>query len=84
MPQAPLQSWFIASSMYPIWDHSVVYGIIRLVLDNIGGFPTFVGFVVCLYHMQLSYAAIGSSGWVTQMPKRLAQHHFWCWRWADS
>ena len=48
MPLAPLQSWFIASSMYPIWDHSVVYGIIRLVLDNIGGIPTFVGFGVCV------------------------------------
>ena len=33
---------------------------------------------------QLSRAAIWSSGWVTQMPKWLAQHHFWCWRWADS
>ena len=47
--------------MYPIWDHSVVYGIIRLVLDNIGGIPTFVGFVVCV---SLSHAAIMCSYWI--------------------
>ena len=38
VPPAPLQSWFIASSMYPIGDHSVVYVTIRLLFDNIGGF----------------------------------------------
>ena len=39
---------------------------------------------VCVYLMQLSHAAIGSSGWVTLMPKWLAQYHFWCWYWAAS
>ena len=39
---------------------------------------------VCVYHMQLSRAALGSSGWVTQMPKWWAQHHFWCWSWVAT
>ena len=59
MPPVPLQSWFIATSMYPIGDHSVVYVTIRLLFDNIGGIPTFVGFgCVCVYHRQISRAAI--------------------------
>ena len=51
MPLAPLQSWFIASSRYPIGDHSVVYVTIQLLFD-IGGILTFVGFgvFVCLSH----------------------------------
>ena len=64
MPSARLQSWFIASSMYPIGDHSVVYVTIRLLFDNIGGILTFVGFGVCVsitcsYHVQLSYPLAG-------------------------
>ena len=58
MPPAPLQSWFIVSFMYPIGDHSVVYVTIRLLLDNIGGIPTFVGFGVCVC---LSHVAITCS-----------------------
>ena len=58
VPPVPLQSWFIASSMYPIGDHSVVYVTIRLLFDNIGGIPTFVGFGVCVC---LSHAAITCS-----------------------
>ena len=52
MPLAPLQSWFIASFMYPIGDHSVVYVTIHLLFDNIGGILTFVccGVCVCLSH----------------------------------
>ena len=52
VPPAPLQSWFIASSRYPIGDHSVVYVTIQLLFDNIGGILTFVGFgvFVCLSH----------------------------------
>ena len=70
MPLAPLQSWFIASSMYPIGDHGVMFVTIQLLFDNIGGILTFVGcgVCVCVYHMKLSRAAIGSSGWVTQIP----------------
>lgn len=58
VPPAPLQSWFIASSMYPIGDHSVVYVTIQLLFDNIGGILTFVGFGVCVC---LSHAAITCS-----------------------
>ena len=56
MPLAPLQSWFFASSMYPIGDHSIVYVTIRLLFDNIGGIPTFVGFglCVCLSHVAIT------------------------------
>ena len=56
VPLAPLQSWFIASSMYPIGDNSVVYVIIWLLLDNIGGILTFVGFglCVCLSHVAIT------------------------------
>ena len=56
MPLAPLQSWFFASSMYPIGDHSIVYVTIRLLFDNIGGIPTFVGFglCVCLSHADIT------------------------------
>ena len=52
MPPAPLQSWFIVSSRYPIGDHRVVYVTIQLLFDNIGGILTFVGFgvFVCLSH----------------------------------
>ena len=86
MPPAPLQSWLIAFSMYPIGDHSVVYVTIWLLFDNIGGIPTFVGFEVCVC---LSHAAITCSNrilWLghQKTPKWLAQHHFWCWRWAVS
>ena len=55
MPPAPLQSWLIAFSMYPIGDHSVVYVTIWLLFDNIGGILTFVGFGMCVC---LSHAAI--------------------------
>ena len=48
MRPARLQSWFIASSMYPIGDHSILYVTIRLLFDNIGGITTFVGFGVCV------------------------------------
>ena len=48
MPPVPLQSWFIASSMYPIGDQSVVYVTIQLLFDNIGGILTFVGCGVCV------------------------------------
>ena len=58
MPPVPLQSWFIATSMYPIGDHSVVYVTIRLLLDNTGWIPTFVGCVVCVC---LSHADITCS-----------------------
>ena len=44
--------------MYPFGDHSIVYGIIRLLFDNIGGILTFVGFRVCVC---LSHAAITCS-----------------------
>ena len=44
--------------MYPIGDHSVVYGIIRELFDNTGGILTFVGFGVCVC---LSHAAITCS-----------------------
>ena len=40
------------------WGHSVVYVTIRLLFDNIGGIRTFVGFRLCVYHMQISSAAI--------------------------
>ena len=71
--------------MYPTGDHSVVYVTIRQLFDNTGGFRLLlVSGCVCVYHMQLSRAAIGSSGWVTQTPKWLAEHHFWSWRWAAS
>ena len=58
MPPAPLQSWLIAFSMYPIGDHSVVYVTIWLLFDNIGGILTFVGFEV---RVCLSHAAIPCS-----------------------
>ena len=54
MPPAPLQSWFIASSRYPIGDQSVVYVTIQLLFDNIGGILT-VGYGVCVC---LSHEAI--------------------------
>ena len=76
MPSARLQSWFRASSIYPIGDHSVVYVTIRLLFDNIGGILTFVGFGVCVYHMQISRAAIISSGWVTQNPEMVGTTSF--------
>ena len=44
--------------MYPIGDHSIVYGIIRKLFDKIGGILTFVGFGVCVC---LSHAAITCS-----------------------
>ena len=44
--------------MYPIGDHSVVYVTIQLLLDNIGGILTFVGFGVCVC---LSHVAITCS-----------------------
>ena len=53
---APLQSWFIASSMYPTGDNSVVYVTIWLLLDNIGGdsdFCWFWGVCVCLSHVAI-------------------------------
>ena len=52
---APLQSWSIPPSMYPIGDHSVGYGIIQLLFDNTGGILTIVGFGGCVC---LSHAAI--------------------------
>ena len=58
MPPAPLQSWFIASSRYPIGDHGVVYVTIQLLFDNIGGILTFVGCGVCVC---LSHEAITCS-----------------------
>ena len=59
MPLAPLQSWFIASFMYHIGDHSVVYVTIWLLLDNIGGDSDFgIGFGVCVC---LSHVAITCS-----------------------
>ena len=58
MPPAPLQSWFIASSRYPIGDQSVVYVTIQLLFDNIGGILTFVGFGV---FVRLSHEAITCS-----------------------
>ena len=61
MPPAPLQSWLIALSMYPIGDNSFVYVSIWLLFDNIGGIPTFVGFEVCVC---LSHAAIMCSYWI--------------------
>ena len=61
VPPACLQSWFIASSMYPIGDHSILYVTIRLLFDNIGGITTFVGFGVCV---SLSHAAITCSYWI--------------------
>ena len=72
--------------MYPIGDHSFVYVSIWLLFDNIGGIPTFVGFEVCVC---LSHAAIMCSyriRWLghQKTPKWLAQHHFWCLRWAVS
>ena len=52
MPSARLQSWFIASSMYPIGDHGVMYVTIQLLFDSIGVILTFVrcGVCVCLSH----------------------------------
>ena len=47
--------------MYPTGDNSVVYVTIWLLLDNIGGIPTFVGFVVCV---SLSHAAIICRYWI--------------------
>ena len=45
--------------MYPIGDHSIVYVTIRLLFDNIGGIPTLLVLgCVCVYHMQISCAAI--------------------------
>ena len=61
MPPAPLKSWFIASFMYHIGDNSVVYVTIRLLLDNTGWIPTFVGCVVCVC---LSHVAITCSYWI--------------------
>ena len=58
MPPAPLPSWLIASSMYPIGDHSIVYVTNWLLFDNIGGIVTFVALGVCVY---LSRAAIPCS-----------------------
>ena len=70
MPPTPLQSWLIAFSIYPIGDHSVVYVTIGCCLTTLGGFQLFlVLWGVCVYHMQLSHAAIGSSGWVTKKPR---------------
>ena len=63
--------------MYPIGDHSVVYVTIWLLFDNIGGFRLLLVLrCVCVYHMQLSRAAIGSSGWVTQNPKMVGRISF--------
>ena len=58
VPLTPLKSWFITSSMYPFGVHSVVYGIIWLLFDNIGGILIFVGFGVCVC---LSHADITCS-----------------------
>ena len=70
MPPTPLQSWLIAFSIYPIGDRSVVYVTIGCCLTTLGGFQLFlVLWCVCVYHMQLSHAAIGSSGWVTKKPR---------------
>ena len=55
---APLQSWFIASSRYPLGDHGVLYVTIHLLFDNIGGILTFVGCGVCVC---LSHVAITCS-----------------------
>ena len=70
---APLQSWFIASSMYPTGDNSVVYVTIWLLLDNIGGDSDFCWFwgvcvsITCSYHVQLLDPLAGSpkcqNGW---------------------
>ena len=77
MPPVPLQSWLIAFSMYPIGDHGLVYVTIWLLFDNIGGFRLLLVLrCVCVYHMQLSRAAIGSSGWVTQNPKMVGRISF--------
>ena len=77
VPPTPLQSWLIAFSKYPIGDHIVVYVTIWLLFDNIGGIPTFVVLsCVCVYHMQLSRAAIRSSGWVTQNPEIVGRTSF--------
>ena len=77
VPPARLQSWFIASSMYPIGDHSVLYVTIRLLLDNTGGLRLLLVLgCVCLYDMQLSRAAIGSYGWVTQNPEMIGKTSF--------
>ena len=56
MPPAPLQSWFIASPMYPIGDHGVVYVTIQLLFDSIGVILTFVrcGVCVCLSHESMT------------------------------
>ena len=61
MPPAPLQSWLIAFSMYPIGDHGLVYVTIWLLFDNIGGILTFVGCGVCVC---LSNEAITCSYWI--------------------
>ena len=59
VPPAPLQLWLIASSMYPIGDHTVVYVSIQLLFDNIVGFRLLLVLgCVCVYYMQLSCAAI--------------------------
>ena len=52
---------------------------------SIGVILTFVRWLcVCVYHMNLSHVAIGTSGWVAQTPKWLVEHHFLCWRWVAS
>ena len=47
--------------MYPIGDQSIVYVTIRLLFDNIGGIPTFVGIGVTVC---LSHAGITCSYWI--------------------
>ena len=54
----------IPSFMYPFGDHSIVYGIIRLLFDNIGGILTFVGCGVCVC---LSHEAITCSYQIFQL-----------------
>ena len=72
MPPAPLQSWFIASFMYPIEDNSVVYVTIWLLLDDMGdsNFCWLWGVCVsitCSYHVHLLDPLAGSpkcpNGW---------------------
>ena len=63
--------------MYPTRDHSVMYVTIRLLFDNTERFRLLlVSGCVCLYHMQLSRAAIGSYAWVTQNPEMVGKTSF--------
>ena len=56
--------------MFPTGDNSVVYVTIRLLLDNTGWIPTFVGCVVCVC---LSHVAITCSYWILWLGHSNAQ-----------